>query len=917
MSLDKVRTPEEISAQGQRLLYAFSYEIWRPPLSKEAQDLLPPWERYTFADHWPSIASAPCVALDYETQSVTDNLKDAVDPRRNEIVSIAVSFREGDFVKNLYIPLRHNLYKFNWPNAREVVERLFTLPQLKVFHNADFEYSTSMTEGFDEKVGEICGVRPVWPFADTSVMAWLYDENLRPKLKVLAEALLGWKSSELRNLFKKEKIGCFGVDAVAPYACQDSYITLLLYEFFMENFTPGQKQLYDKLEQPITRLLCEARMEGIGIDLSLLQQFERRIGEKYNELKLRIEECLSISNASSTAQVLSAVRSRGYALPSTSKDRLRKWLSIHSHRLDENTRKGLEALAPFRYMKTYLKTYLHGEKGIVPNLWPDGRIRPKAFQWSVEEGSRTGKQRGTISGRFSYSAPSFNTFIKEPKEEDLAAFMKAEMPDISLRRLVVSPDPDEVVLCGDLSQIEMRTTASCTQDQKLLDFFNNKIGNADLYSTMAASACRLSLDQCGKGSIYRQLGKLLVLATNYGAGAKNLASKIWPYAIKILFPDGAASEEEAEKKIVAYARELIVNLKREYTGLSSYQSRMEAAVLGSGGVLTSRLGRSRRVPGYVKGNHRALRQFCNFLPQSYAVDICKLAMLQFEKESKERGIRARIVANIHDEIVIFCHRRDVFIAGKLLEECFLAQQWVLEPRCKIEFSLSYGRNWYDQVEFSTADAQGVGMALPGIQSNRYDGDTVFQRIEEIVREAKGCQKCEVFSQFGWKKVYLEGSVIEQPRLVVVGANPGQTEIQKNRPFVGRAGQIFRGCASKARLRLDDAVIINSLFCFSPATEGITNTHISNCRTYTQEILELLRPEVVLCLGSIAMRSVLGKRTSAVELGWHITHLPYRVYVANHPSFIDRDPAEEPRFISCLREVATYLDQSEDSDYCPF
>jgi DNA polymerase len=867
-------------------------------------------------DWWKEIDQAPYLAVDFETQSESDAVKKpALDMRYNEIVSVQISWRDtnNSKVRNLYVPFKHFLYKFNWPDPRVFLEKLLIRPkQLIIYHNAPFEYGCCRSDGFDINIGNLVGFTPSYPFVDTSVMSWIWDENLKPKLKMLMEELLGFPSLDFP--FVEERIGAFPPEAIAPYGCQDSYGTLLLYEFFRDHFSPAQAQLYFGLEQEITQILCEAKWRGIGIDTFLLRRFERLLEAKALELEQEIKTCFGISKATSSAQIRKALNDKGFSLRSTAAEYLDRWISMYEPLLDEQTKRGLKLIRPFRYIQKYLQTYLHGPKGIVKNIWPDNCIRPDSFQWSLEERSKQNKkakQRGTVSGRFSYTNPSFNTFIKDPKDIDLDQWMDQFLPEIKLRRLVVPPQelgPDYLVLCGDGSQIEMRTTASATKDQKLLDYFNVPGTKKKLYIWLAEEILGQAAE---KGSPEYQLGKGTVLGKVYGAGAKKLSKKLWKIVMPVLYKNrqmpmlkGQVDEAQVEREIIAYIDKAIRKLTSRFQGLGVYHKKIEELALQTGGKITTRLGRTRTIPGFKKGNYKGVLQLANFKPQSEAAEICKLAMQMFRRKANERGLKAHIIANVHDEAVIFVHKDDALEAAKLLHACFIAQEWVLDPPVKLEASISIGLNWGDQIEFDPF-SDPLPVFFSPLQEI-YNAAQIKDQIKNLIQKAKPCQKCDLFAP-NWNKVFLEGKISTRPRLVIVGANPGVDEAKNNRLFIGASGQLLREEAARVGLDVNRAVIMNALFCSSPDTEGISNVHINHCRTFHQELLEILRPEIVLCLGSVAARSVLGIASAAVEPGWKNLAAPYRVYVTFHPAHIARDPTEEDRFREDLRTVKEALD----------
>lgn len=911
-----------------KILNQFSYVLWRPPITDEQRADLEDFECYEYIDWMPRLKAAELLSIDFETESMTDNLKQAVDFRHNQIVSAQLSFREGGRVRNLYVPLRHALYKFNWPNPKEFLSSILEdVPahQTLVTWNAPFEYGCCYTEGFN---GVFNGFKMKTPVIDGVILAWLLNENIRPKLKVWLKHLFDWEPAELANLFKNEKISRFAPEAVAPYGCQDSYGTLLAVEEILRRLQPAQLNLYNNFEKYITEFLCESWTVGVGIDTFLMQKQIRQLRERREELDKEISQCLQVEKATSSAQILKKLKARGYNIKSTAADQLDIWLSMYENTLDPDSRRGLELLRPLRYIDKHLKTYFFGKTGgIVTWLWPDNCIRPNVFQWASEEGQK-GQDRGTVSGRFSVTKPSFNTFIKEPKDPDLAEWMAEHLPDIKLRRLVVPPHnlKDYVVLCGDGSQIEMRTTASATREQKLIDFFNNmpeKGEKPDLYNMMATDIFKRPITK--KNKIERKMGKDAVLAGNYGIGMKKLAKRIWRPVLQFFLSDpekyngrlpekdGAIDELTIKKDIEQFSGKLLRDLKQAYKGIGTYSKRVEEQILATGGTIVNRLGLSRTIPNYMKGNHKGLLSISNFKGQSEAAYICKLAMIMFRDEAKkDPNIKYPVYVsqNIHDEILAFVHRDDILAAAILLEKCFKAQECVLDPFVKLEASISVGWNWGDQIDFEPAKDAAPYPFLRMFEVDKpYDGGRVKKSIAKLIDKIKPCQRCGIFDQFGWEKVFIQGKVSTKPKLVVITGNPSEEELLNKAVLKDKSGLQMRKWIQEAGIPLQDCVFINSMFCASATSESITTQHINNCRNYVQEMLEVIAPDVVLSIGSIAYRSITAGNTIEFNPGWVTSPTQYKFFSSIHPGIVLGNPALKEEFVANLKILGDYLNEN--------
>lgn len=145
-----------------------------------------------------------------------------------------------------------------------------------------------------------------------------------------------------------------------------------------------------------------------------------------------------------------------------------------------------------------------------------------------------------------------------------------------------------------------------------------------------------------------------------------------------------------------------------------------------------------------------------------------------------------------------------------------------------------------------------------------------------------------------------------PRIILVGESPGRSEIMEGKPFVGRAGQLLRHNVELAGLPTDHIFIANSARCIINKNE-LTSSEIRNvlrcCRSMLESTIRFLQPHLILALGEIAMRQILGLQGITQHRG--------KVYYSNefrcgcmplfHPAYILRDrPTREPVFLRDLK-----------------
>jgi uracil-DNA glycosylase len=193
-------------------------------------------------------------------------------------------------------------------------------------------------------------------------------------------------------------------------------------------------------------------------------------------------------------------------------------------------------------------------------------------------------------------------------------------------------------------------------------------------------------------------------------------------------------------------------------------------------------------------------------------------------------------------------------------------------------------------------------------------------LSELKAAARNCKACDLW-KLGTQTVFGEG--LPGARVMLVGEQPGDQEDRTGRPFVGPAGRVLDLALAKAGIDRAVVYVTNVVkhFKWSPAERGKRRIHkkpryseMQACRPWLDAELEIVKPEVLVCLGASAAQSLLGRdfrvsqqRGQLVESG----HAPY-VIATVHPSSILRSQDDDSRhlqmeaFIDDLRKVAQLL-----------
>ncbi|MEX2139237.1 MAG: uracil-DNA glycosylase [Pirellulales bacterium] len=185
----------------------------------------------------------------------------------------------------------------------------------------------------------------------------------------------------------------------------------------------------------------------------------------------------------------------------------------------------------------------------------------------------------------------------------------------------------------------------------------------------------------------------------------------------------------------------------------------------------------------------------------------------------------------------------------------------------------------------TAVAEALATSPPASPS---DGKS--QQLQVLQAEVAGCSRCSELAQTRTQTVFGVGN--PNARLVFLGEAPGADEDIRGEPFVGRAGQLLTDIISKGmKLRREDVYILNVLKCRPPNNRTPAPNEVINCRGFLNRQLDILKPEYICCLGSVAAKTLLDTDVSIGRLrGKFHDYRGIPVLCTYHPAYLLRNPA---------------------------
>jgi DNA polymerase len=164
-----------------------------------------------------------------------------------------------------------------------------------------------------------------------------------------------------------------------------------------------------------------------------------------------------------------------------------------------------------------------------------------------------------------------------------------------------------------------------------------------------------------------------------------------------------------------------------------------------------------------------------------------------------------------------------------------------------------------------------------------------QLLDELNAHVRPCLLCRELATGRKQTVFGVGN--PRPRVAFFGEAPGADEDRLGEPFVGRAGQLLTKIIEACGWQRGDVYIMNVLKCRPPDNRNPLPPEVDNCRPFFERQLEILRPEFIVCVGSVPSQALLETTESVGKLRGRLhRYRDSQVLVTYHPSYLLRNPA---------------------------
>ena len=537
-----------------------------------------------------ALAQAPRITLDLETTSLA--------PHEAEIVGWAFSVRAGEA---WYVPVRHTQGPQLAPaRVAEALAPILADPKRpKQGHNLKYDLQVLWNAGLDAK-----GIA-----ADSMLLAYVDRPGRAQKLDDLALAYLRERMIGYAEVAGKGKheipFAEVPVEKAAEYAGEDAEVAHRLCAMLSEKLTrEGRIARHDDIELPLMHVLAAMEWTGVRVDRARLAAISDKLRARMNELENEVARLAPRPFNLHSPKQLGEVLFEDLKLPGGKRTRSGQW------RTDQETLERLAELHPIPKLVLEIRKLAKLTSTYTDKLGM--LISPKTGRVHTNY-----NQAITITGRLSSSDPNLqNIPIRDPEGREIRRAFRAE--------------EGFVLISADYSQIELRLMAHFSRDERLLQAFAEGL---DIHAATAAAIAGVSLNEVD-GEMRRR-AKVVNFGILYGMGATGLARQL------------GISRSEAARFIERYfARHPKVRAFIEATKKRAHEQGYVETLLGHRVYLDAIHSRN------PAARAEAERTAINAPLQGSAADIIKLAMIRLHEAFQREHPKARIILQVHDELVV-------------------------------------------------------------------------------------------------------------------------------------------------------------------------------------------------------------------------------------------------------------------------
>lgn len=401
--------------------------------------------------------------------------------------------------------------------------------------------------------------------------------------------------------------------------------------------------LFTEIEMPLVPILGSMQYEGMYVDKEALKDFGEELKQQISTLTDEIYELAGEEFNINSHQQLGNILFEKLNLPSKKKTKSGYSTDVDVLEKIRNEHPIVEKVLQYRTLTKLNSTYV---EGLLQYINPITEKIHSYFHQTI-----------TATGRISSTEPNLQNI---PTRAELGKNI----------RKAFKPKEGNIYIDADYSQIELRVLAHISQDENMLAAFRN---GEDIHKQAASKVLNIPIEEVTKEQ--RSSAKAVNFGIVYGISDFGLANQL-----------GVSNKQ---------AKEYITQYLEKYNGIKHFMDDIVESAKNKGYVET--LFHRRRYVPELKSNNYMVRQFgsrvaMNTPIQGTAADIMKLAMKNVYKELKKSKLDAKLILQIHDELLIEVKMEDKEKAKEILKKSMVEAAKLSIP---LEVEVSEGTNWYE------------------------------------------------------------------------------------------------------------------------------------------------------------------------------------------------------------------------------
>ena len=552
-------------------------------------------------------------------------------PMLDELLGFAICTEEGSAT---YVPLEEGVLE----EFREVLG-----DPTKTIVATNYKFAA--------KVFAMSGVGLSKNIYDCMIAHYLIDPDSNHRLEQMVITYVNEKPRSLEKIIGKgrtlKSFRDIDLGIVCDYACESADMVMRLSKVLHKHIKEqNMVKLLEEVELPLAGILVDIELAGVNLDTTMLENYSVDLSGQIDTLRASIlssaESEFNVDSPRQLGEILfdklqlsAKAKKTKTGQYQTGEDVLKKLVDTHPV---------VSQVLEYRKLKKLHSTYVEP----LPKM-----VNPKTGRLHTSY-----MQTVASTGRLSSKDPNLQNI---PIRTDAGR---------EIRKAFIPADSDHVLLAADYSQVELRVAAAMSKDPGLVEAFRDGI---DIHTATAAKVFGVALEEVDRTQ--RSQAKAVNFGILYGQGAFGLA------------------EELGIKR--AEAKEIITSYNEQFSSLESFTKECVEKAREVEYAETI-LGRRRKLPD-INSNNGMVKAFAernavNAPIQGSAADIIKVAMVRIEEALRESDLKARMIMQVHDELVFDVHKDEVEALKPIVKKCM---EEAVEISVPLVVDMSSGKDWLE------------------------------------------------------------------------------------------------------------------------------------------------------------------------------------------------------------------------------